>query len=94
MVSDSGAKRVTVKDNFFEPRSVDIHRGGRVTWVWRGENEHNLTFTKVPKGASKRGADARRRGHFTRVFRKRGVYKYVCTLHAGMRGSVEVGYAE
>jgi plastocyanin len=85
-------KRVLVKDNFFEPRSVNIHRGDRVTWIWRGENAHNVTFVKVPKGAGKRGAETRVTGRWTRRFRKRGLYKYICTIHAGMRGTIDVDY--
>jgi plastocyanin len=85
-------KRVLVKDNFFEPRSVNIHKGDRVTWIWRGENPHNVTFVKVPKGAGKRGAESRVTGRWSRRFRKRGLYKYVCTIHAGMRGTIDVDY--
>jgi plastocyanin len=87
-------KRVLVRDNFFEARSVSIHKGDRVTWVWRGDNSHNVTFTKVPKGASKRGASTRQEGRFSRRFRTRGLYKYICTNHAGMRGSIDVEYQQ
>ena len=83
-------KRVVVMDNFFEPRYVEIERGDRVVWAWKGDNSHNVTFTKVPKTASKKGADTRREGRWSRRFRKRGFYKYVCTIHSGMRGSIEV----
>jgi plastocyanin len=82
--------RVDVDDNFFEPRSVTAQRGARVVWHWRGENRHNVTFTKVPPGASKRGAATRRDGRWHRAFYKRGIYKFVCTIHAGMRGSILV----
>jgi plastocyanin len=83
-------KRVVVMDNFFEPRFVEIRSGDRVVWVWKGDNSHNVTFTKVPKSASRKGAETRRRGRWSRKFRKRGVYKYVCTIHSGQRGSIEV----
>jgi plastocyanin len=90
--ADNGKKRVTVNDNFFEPRLVSIDPDEKVVWVWRGENEHNVTFTKVPRGAGKHGAETRRVGRFRRTFRKRGLYKYQCTIHAGMKGVVDVGY--
>jgi plastocyanin len=93
-LSGVSAKRVEVMDNFFEPRSITIHRGDRVVWLWKGDNAHNIVFTKVPKGASKRGADARRQGRWSRRFVKRGYYKYVCTLHAGQRGMIEVTRAQ
>jgi plastocyanin len=83
-------KRIAVKDNFFSPRSVTIERGDVVKWVWRGDNKHNVTFTKVPAGASKRSSRSKRRGHWRRSFGKPGLYKYVCTLFSGMRGSITV----
>jgi plastocyanin len=83
-------KRIVVMDNFFEPRYVTIHKGDKVVWTWKGDNPHNVTFIKVPKNASKKGADTRREGRWSRRFRKRGFYKYVCTIHSGMRGSIEV----
>jgi plastocyanin len=90
----SASKRVVLKDNFFEPRFVSIQTGERVVWVWKGDNSHNVTFTKVPKRVSKRGADTRREGRWNRRFKRRGFYKYVCTIHSGMRGSIEVSRAE
>jgi plastocyanin len=90
----SARKRVVVNDNFFEPRSVNIHRGDRVVWLWRGQNPHNVTFVKVPKGAGKRSSDTQVTGRWGRVFRKRGLYKYICTIHAGMRGTIDVDYQQ
>jgi plastocyanin len=86
-------KTVAVRDNFFSPSSITVRRGGRVTWVWHGQNDHTVTFTKVPSGASKKSARrARASGSFTRSFGKRGTYRYVCTIHSvlGMRGVVHV----
>ena len=92
--TQSVRKKVVVRDNFFEPRSVNLHKGDKVVWVWRGENSHNVTFVKVPKGAGKRGAETRDHGKWSRVFRKRGLYKYICTIHAGMRGTIDVDYQQ
>jgi plastocyanin len=82
--------RITVKDNFFSQRSVTVERGEKVKWVWKGENRHNLTFRKVPKETSERGARTKRRGHWSRTFWRPGRYSYVCTIFAGMRGEVTV----
>ena len=88
--SKAVVKKVIVMDNFFEPRYLEIHKGERVVWVWKGDNSHNIVFTKVPKKASKKGAEARRDGRWSRKFNRRGLYKYVCTIHSGQRGSIEV----
>jgi plastocyanin len=90
VASNAARERVAIRDNFFDPRSVSIEEDDKVTWSWRGDNSHNVTFTKVPKTASKNGADTRREGRWSRRFRKRGLYKYVCTIHSGQRGSIEV----
>lgn len=83
-------KRVLVEDNFFDPRSMTVRRDDAVRWRWYGDNDHNVTFVKVPHGASRRGADDRREGRFRRYFHRRGVYKYVCTNHDGMVGTIYV----
>jgi plastocyanin len=92
--SNASVKKVNVMDNFFEPRYLEIHKRDRVVWVWKGDNSHNIVFTKVPKQASKKGAQSRRQGRWSRKFKRRGLYKYVCTIHSGQRGWIEVLRAE
>jgi plastocyanin len=82
--------KVRVMDNFFDQRSIGVDQGGKVTWVWKGDNRHNVRFTRVPKGGSRKGSRTRRQGRWSRRFAKPGTYHYVCTLFAGMRGSVTV----
>ena len=86
-------KSVSVDDDFFRPKRATIVSGDRVRWVWRGEGDHNVRFRKVPRGVSRRpGAETDDKGTFSRKFRKRGRYSYVCTIHEdlGMTGSVKV----
>jgi plastocyanin len=88
------AKRVSLKDDSFSPKTVHVARGGKVTWVWKGENDHNVRFRKVPAGAKRpKGSSTQSSGRFSRTFRKRGTYRYVCTIHEdlGMRGKVVAG---
>jgi plastocyanin len=82
--------RVLVRDNYFEPRSVEVFERGHVGWKWRGENRHSIRFTKVPAGASRKGAKSRTGGYWKRTFGRPGVYRYVCRLWSGMRGTVTV----
>jgi plastocyanin len=86
-------KSVSVDDDFFRPKRVTIASGDRVRWTWRGEGDHNVRFRKVPRGVSRRpGSETDDKGTFSRKFRKRGRYSYVCTIHEdlGMTGSVKV----
>jgi plastocyanin len=91
-ISAAGEKRTTVHvmDNFFDPRSDTIEPGARVTFVWKGTNKHNVRFTKVPAEANKKGSRTRRKGDWSRRFWKPGLYRYVCTLYDGMRGTITV----
>ena len=82
--------RVVVKDNYFDPRSTEVLEGGQVTWKWRGMNRHSIRFTKVPKGAARKGASIRYEGRWRRKFHRPGVYRYVCKVWSGMRGTITV----
>jgi plastocyanin len=81
------AARVKANDNFFGPRKITVERGTRVRWVNRGSNPHTTTSKSglwdkdIPVG-----------GAASRVFKKRGTFRYICTIHAdqGMRGKVVV----
>jgi plastocyanin len=88
----AGDKRawVRVMDNFFDPRSVGVAQDAKVTFTWKGRNRHNVRFTKVPKGVSRKGSKIRRTGRWSRTFPKPGLYRYVCTLFSGMRGTITV----
>ena len=85
--------KVLVKDNYFEPRSTEVARGwpGRLEWSGRTATH------PLHEGAGGRVAQGREdphRGHWKRTFRKPGMYRYVCTHWAGMRGTVTVRPAE
>ena len=84
------AARVDVKDNYFDPRSVQIGAGEAVKWSWGGASRHNIVFTKTPVGASRKNAKARRSGSVTRVFNVAGNYRYECKLYDGMQGTIKV----
>lgn len=90
----ASAKRVSVNDNFFTPRTIPVRRGAKVVWAWRGVAGHTVTFRKVPSGVGRiKGTGVLDQGaRFSHTFRKRGTYRYVCRIHVdlGMRGSVVV----
>jgi plastocyanin len=77
---------VTLKNLEFHPRTVSIHRGDSVKWLWRdGETEHNVTG----HGFRSRTQSS---GSFTVRFTHSGTFNYRCTIHAaeGMTGKVVV----
>jgi plastocyanin len=76
-------KTVKVADDVFKAKAVTINKGNTVTWKWVGNHPHNVKF----KGfASKVQVN----GTFRHRFRKRGTFRYVCSIHSGMKGKVVV----
>lgn len=73
--------KISVDDNFFKPRKVTVEVGDQVTWKWDGYVAHNVT---VEKGPQKFKSKTQAVGTFSRVVKKAGVYRIVCTLHPGM----------
>jgi plastocyanin len=74
-------KKVTVNDNYFKPKKVTVVIGTKVTWKWKGFAVHDVT---VAKGPQKFESKQQSSGTFSRVIKKPGAYKIVCTLHPGM----------
>ena len=87
--------KVTVGDNFFKPSKKTILKGTKVTWIWRGAVEHNLTLVTAPKALPKKSyrnytISDRTTGSASRTLRLTGKWFFVCTLHAGMEQTIKV----
>ena len=64
-------------DNYkFTPPTAEIRRRQTVRWQWDSNAAHNVTFRK-PRKQSKTGASE----HFRLTFKKRGTFRYRCTIH-------------
>lgn len=81
--SDLQPGHVDVKDNYFDPKSVAISVGDTVTWTFRGKVTHNVSGPGFTSETVKTGT-------FEHTFEKAGSFNYVCTIHTGMTGTVEV----
>jgi plastocyanin len=79
----SSATTVSVKDNFFSPKTVTVGRGGKVTWKWAGRASHNVTFRSTHSKTQTKGS-------FSVTFKNKGSFSYRCTIHPGMVGTVRV----
>ena len=77
--------RVRIVDNAFQPGRITIARGTRVRWVNQGSRTHTTTSNTgawdrtLPAGES-----------FTRRFGQRGRFRYHCTIHSSMTGTIRV----
>ena len=79
---------VDVADSVFKPKEIDVAAGGTVTWKWSGEETHNVVSDDG--SSEKYESESQTSGTFKHTFDKAGTYKYHCTLHEGMTGTVKV----
>jgi plastocyanin len=71
----------------FRPMTVTVARAGIVEWTNPGIVDHNVTFDPYPGLTS----DTMHHGdHYEIRFTAPGTYRYRCTFHPGMNGTVEV----
>lgn len=72
---------VAVKDNFFKPGKVTIKKGGKVTWVWKGSNPHNVAIKKPGSSKVVKRSTTKTSGKYTSAFRSTGTWRVVCEVH-------------
>lgn len=86
----AGARTTTVviKNIDFSRHTVRINRGDSVRWRFADAGvSHNVTSRGRPRFRSSRSMQT---GTFAVRFTRAGTYRYVCTIHPGMRGRVIV----
>ena len=74
---------IQVVDNAFKPGTIEVSVGDTVTWVWKGAVKHNVRGPGFDGPTQKSGT-------FEHTFNSAGSFKYVCTIHPGMKGTVKV----
>ena len=78
----AATRTVNVGDDYFlrngTPPTVNVKKGTRVTWKWVGRDLHNVAVTSGPV---KFRSSYKRRGTYSRVVRRAGTYRIVCTIH-------------
>jgi plastocyanin len=83
---DEKSFTIAIKDFAFSPREITIPAGAKVVWRNDDEEPHkvaetNTAFTSQPLDTG---------GEFSYQFDTPGTYKYFCTLHPHMTGTIVV----
>lgn len=81
---------VLVRHLAFTPSQISVRRGESVTWRFLDAallSHHNVTSTG---GARFRSSRTMTTGSYTVRFDRPGTYRYMCTVHFFMTGSVVV----
>jgi plastocyanin len=72
---------ISVKDDFFSPKSTTVKKGSTVTFRWAGKAPHNVT---VKKGPVKFQSSTKTSGTYKKKMTRAGLYRITCTIHPGM----------
>ncbi|MCC6315172.1 MAG: ScyD/ScyE family protein [Thermomicrobiales bacterium] len=83
---DAGAMAVRIADFAFSPPTLDIAAGTTVTWT----NADTAPHTATAKDTSFDSGNLDPGDSFAHTFADPGTYDYVCSYHAGMKGTIVV----
>ena len=78
-----------VIDNFsFSPAQLSVAAGSTVTWENHDDMPHTIVNDATPREFKSVPLDSGE--HFSQTFAKPGTYKYFCSIHPHMTGTIVV----
>jgi plastocyanin len=82
-------EQVVTIDNFtFDPPTLTIPRGTKVTWLNHDDVPHTATSSASPRAFDSKALDTDDK--FSFVFQTPGTYSYFCAIHPHMTASIVV----
>lgn len=78
---------VSIKDIKFNPKTIKVRVGDEITWTNEDTIVHNVT---AESGADFKSGDLNQGDTFDFEPTKAGTIAYVCTIHPGQDGTIEV----
>jgi plastocyanin len=85
----AGENATVTIDNFtFSGAQITVPPGTKVTWENRDDIPHTITDAGEPRGFKSPALDTGET--FSHVFSAPGTYRYFCSLHPKMQGTVVV----
>jgi plastocyanin len=75
------AATITVGNNFLSPSSKTISAGTKLRFKWVGGITHHIVKAKGPGGDIRSPETSARGVNLAKVLRKRGTYRFICTIH-------------
>ena len=80
--------QITIDNFAFEPDALTVAAGTKVTWVNHDDEPH--TVVSADKAVRFKSQALDTNDSFSFVFDKPGTYKYFCSMHAHMVGTIVV----
>jgi plastocyanin len=84
----AGAATVAIDDFAFGPATITVKRGTTVTWTNKDDEPHTVVSATDPKLWRSPPLDTD--DHFSFSFNDPGTYKYFCSIHPRMQGTIVV----
>ena len=85
--SNAGQNKIEIKDFAFNPQTITVKSGEKITWINRDEEPHTIvSVEKQFKKSSALDTDQ----EFTVVAGSPGTYSYFCSVHPKMTGTIIV----
>lgn len=86
VVTEAQSAEVRVVDRDYEPRDLTAPVGATITWVWDGDEAHNVI---EDRGAFESPL-LRNDDEWSMTFDTPGTYYYYCSLHHVMMGTLRI----
>ena|ERR1700722_6321276 len=87
-IAAAGPVEIAIQNFAFLPGNLTIARGTSVTWVNKDEEPHNIVNVAQPRVFRSAAVDGGEKFSFT--FNDPGTYKYICSIHPHMSGTIVV----
>ncbi len=84
----AGVSQVTIDNFAFTPAEITVSPGTTVTWLNRDDIPHTVTDAADPRAFKSPPLDTG--DSFSHTFAAPGTYRYFCSLHAHMQGTIVV----
>ena len=85
--ASGGGVTIKMQNIQFSPKDTTVKVGDKVTWTNDDNTDHNVT---AESGADFKSKDFGNGATFSFTADKAGTIKYVCTIHPGMTGTLNV----
>ena len=80
-LAHAATTEVKLKDNFFKPDRVEIKKGDKVLFRWKGSDLHNVAGKKPGSTKIAFASEFKTEGKYTHRFGKVGTWKLLCENH-------------
>ena len=80
-LAHAATTEVKLKDNFFKPDRVEIAKGDKVLFRWKGSNLHNVAGKKPGSKRIAFASDFMTEGKYSHRFGRVGTWRLLCENH-------------